>query len=74
MPMRSLTQLADNYERWAAENDAIVAAITHSVECVPQSLRDHQLRQISAFTEEAEILRNHAARLRKTKLRPFEPV
>jgi hypothetical protein len=72
--MRSLTELADNYERWAAENEALIAAIMHGVESVPQTVRNHQLRQVSVFTEEAELFRSHAARLRKTKLRLFEPV
>ena len=71
--MRSLTELADNYDRWAAENDAIVAVIMDSVEGIPQSVHDHQLRQVSVFTEEAEFFRNHATRLRETKLRFFEP-
>jgi hypothetical protein len=69
--MRSLTELADNYDRWAAENDAIVAAIMESMESAPPSIRDHQLRQVSVFTEEAELFRNHAARLRKDKITIF---
>jgi hypothetical protein len=43
------------------------------VEGIPQSVHDHQLRQVSVFTEEAEFFRNHATRLRETKLRFFEP-
>jgi hypothetical protein len=63
-PMKSLSQLADAYERWAAEEDAIVTRIMKNVEGFPRGVRDEQLRQASLLTEEAESLRYHAARLK----------
>jgi hypothetical protein len=62
--MRSLSELAENYERWAAQAEAIVTAIMNRVDGLSEVVRSEQLRQASLLTAEAESFRNHAARIK----------
>jgi hypothetical protein len=66
--MRSLGELAADYERWAAENEVIASRIMSEVSDVPETVRDEQLRQASLLTNEAEAFRHHAARLRASAI------
>jgi hypothetical protein len=62
--MRSLSELAEDYERLATQDESIVTGIMKSVDGFPPEARDGQLRQASLLTAEAESFRQHAARLR----------
>ena len=66
--MRSLGELADNYDRWAAENEAIASTILSNVSGCLEHVRDEQLLEVSLLTKEAESFRDHAARLRPSAL------
>ena len=58
--MRSLLELAENYERLADHNDAIVTGIDRC----KAGARDAQLLQASLLAEEARFFRERAAQLR----------
>lgn len=62
--MRSVGELADDYERWAAENEVFASKITTNIHVFAGHGRDEQLRRASLLTNEAELFRRHAARLR----------
>jgi hypothetical protein len=64
--MRSLSEVAESYERWATENDRVVAAIMDSVDRLPPTAREQQLRRASLLDDEAQNFRGHAARLRSS--------
>ena len=64
--MRSVGELADDYERWAAENEVFASKIMTNVHVFPGHGRDEQLRRASVLTKEAELFRQHAARLRSS--------
>lgn len=66
--MRSLGELADNYDRWATENEAIALTILSDVSGCPEHVRDERLLEVSLLTYEAEFFRHHAARLRPSAL------
>jgi len=67
-PMRFLAELAEDYERWAAEDEVIVTAIMNNLDRLPDEVRDKQLRKASLIAEEAQSLRRHAARLRTSPI------
>src|SRR2546430_10265537 len=62
--MRSLLDLADDYERWAAHDDAIVKEIMNNVDGCLVGVRDAQLLQASLLVEEARCFRQRAGKLR----------
>jgi len=62
--MRSLFDLAENYESWATHDEKIAAEIMNSVDGYPVGIRDAQLLQASLLVEEARLFREQAARLR----------
>jgi hypothetical protein len=66
--MRSLAELAENYEDWAAEDEVIVTAIMNNLDRFPDEVRDKQLLKASLIAEEVESLRPHAARLRTSPI------
>ena len=66
--MRSLAELAENYERWAAEDEAIVTAIMNNLDRFPHEVRNKQMRKASLIAEEAQSLRRRAARLRTSPI------
>ena len=66
--MRSLAELAENYERWAAEDEAIVTTIMNNLDRLPEEVRDKQLRKASLIAEEVQSFRRHAARLRTSPI------
>ena len=62
--MRSLLELAENYERLADHNDAIVEEILTGIDRCRAGARDAQLLQASLLAEEARFFRERAAQLR----------
>jgi len=57
-PMRSLSELAENYERWAAQDESIVTGIMNKVDGFPQEVRGEQLRHASLLSAEAQSFRH----------------
>jgi hypothetical protein len=66
--MKSFRELADKYERWAADNEAIASTILSISSGCPEDVRNEQLLQVSLLTSEAETFRHHAVRLRGSAL------
>jgi hypothetical protein len=64
--MRSLSDLADEYERWAAEDDTIISEIMSHVGGLADEVRQEQLRRAQLLAEEARKLRHDALRLRRS--------
>ena len=64
--MKSLSDLADEYERWAAEDDVIVSGILSKADGFPDGVRQEQLRHATLLAEEARNFRDHAERLRRS--------
>jgi hypothetical protein len=64
--MRSLSDLADEYDRLAAEGDAIVSGIMSKADGLPDGVRQEQLRHATLLAEESRKFRDHAARLRRS--------
>ena len=64
--MRSLSDLADDYERWAAEYDAIVLRMMSDANQLAEGVRHEQLLQAARIAQEARNLRDHAKGLRRT--------
>ncbi len=67
--MRSLFDLADDYERWAAHDEKMVALIVNSVNGCSVEVRETQLLQASLLEQEARLFREQAAKLRAPSLR-----
>jgi hypothetical protein len=63
--MRTLSDLADEYERWAAEDDAIISGIMNNADGLADGVRLQQLRFATLLAEEARNFRDHAKRLRR---------
>jgi len=57
-PMRSLSELAENYERWAAQDESIVTGIMNKADGFPQEVRGEQLRHASLLSAEAQSFRH----------------
>jgi hypothetical protein len=66
--MRSLSELAEDYERWAAQDESIATGIMNRVDRFPPEVRAGQLRQASLLAAEAQSFRQHAARLRASSV------
>jgi hypothetical protein len=64
--MRSLSDLADEYERWAAEDDTIISGIMSNVDGLAHAVRQEQLCFATLLAEEARNFRDHAKRLRRS--------
>src|SRR5437763_11348979 len=62
--MRSLFDLAKDYENWATHDEKIAAEIMNSVDGYPVGIRDSQLLRASLLAEEARLFREQAAKLR----------
>ena len=62
--MRSLLDLAENYELLADHNDAIVEEILSGIERYGTGVRDAQLLQATLLAEEARFFRERATQLR----------
>jgi hypothetical protein len=67
--MRSLLNLAENYELLADHNDAIVEEILSGIERCGAKVRDAQLLQASLLAEEARFFRERATQLRAPIIR-----
>ena len=65
--MRTLADLAECYERWAAESEALAATIVANVNYLAGESQVKQLNQAEALYQEAQNLRQQAARLRGTR-------
>ena len=65
--MRTLAELAECYERWAAESEALAATIVANVNYLAGESQVKQLNQAEALYQEAQNLRQQAARLRVTR-------
>jgi hypothetical protein len=67
--MKSLSELADVYERWAAENEARAKEILAVQDSCAYEVRDYQLERASQLIDEAATLKKRAAELRKLEQR-----
>jgi hypothetical protein len=63
--MKSLSELADVYERWATETEARADEILAAQDCYAYEVREHQLWRADPLMAEAEALKRRAAELRK---------
>jgi hypothetical protein len=69
MRMRTLQQLAESYERWAADEEAVanrIIAGLNILNVLGKELRVKQLQSAEALLQEALVLRQEAAQLRET--------
>ena len=64
--MRTLRELADTYEQWAAEAEALADQMMDGLNTQRKEIRVRQLESSQMFLGEAERLRQAAARLRDT--------
>ena len=64
--MRTLRELADTYEEWAAEAEALADQMMDGLNTQRKEIRARQLESSQMFLGEAERLRRAAARLRDT--------
>ena len=67
--MKSLSELADVYERWATETEARADEILAAQDCYAYEVREHQLERASQLIDEAATLKKRAAELRKLEQR-----
>lgn len=65
MPMRTLEELAESYERWAADAEALADQIMAGLDTRRKDIQVKQRETAQTFLDEAERFRNAAARLRK---------
>ena len=70
--MRSLGELANDYERWADEDEAVAARIISNVSDFPEDRRDKRLCEASILAAQAESFRQQAARLRASRVPVIE--
>jgi hypothetical protein len=66
MPMRTLRELAETYEQWAAEAEALADQMMVALNTQRTEIQVRQLESSQMFLGEAERLRQAAARLRDT--------
>ena len=71
--MRTLRELADTYERWAAEAEALADQMMVGLNTQRKDIQVRQLESSQMFLGEAERLRQAASRLRDT-WRPQPPL
>jgi hypothetical protein len=62
--MRTLTELAETYEQWAAEAETLADQIMAGLNTQRKEIHVKQLESAQMFVGEAERLRQAAARLR----------
>ena len=63
--MKSLSELADTYEKWATANEARAAEILACQDSYAYEVREHQLWRAEQLRAEAAALKKRAAELRK---------
>ena len=67
--MKSLSELADVYEKWATANEARAHEILTAQDSYAYEVREHQLWRAEQLRVEAAALRKRAAELRKLEQR-----
>lgn len=70
--MRSVGELANDYERWADEDEAVASKIMSNASSFPEDRREKRLREASILAAQAESFREHAARLRSSRVAVIE--
>jgi hypothetical protein len=65
--MRTLTELAETYEQWAAEAETLADQIMAGLNTQRKEIHLKQMESAQMFVGEAERLRQAAARLRKAR-------
>jgi len=75
MPLRTVEQLVECYERWASDGEALAnRIITGGIGTASASLQRTQRESAETLLEEVRLLREDAARLRDIwSLRRFHP-
>jgi len=63
--MKSLSELADTYERWATETEARADEILAAQDSYAYEVREHQRWRAEQLRAEAAALKKRAAELRK---------
>jgi len=63
--MKSLSDLADIYEKWALENEARAQEILSRQDSYAYEIREHQLWRADQLVADAEVLKTRAVELRK---------
>jgi hypothetical protein len=63
--MKTRSELADIYDRWAKQNEAYAEEILASQDSYAYEVREHQLERASQLVDEAAALKTRAAELRK---------
>jgi len=64
-PMKSLSELADIYEKWATANEATAEEILACIDSLQGDVREQQRWRASQVMAEATALRTRAAELRR---------
>ena len=64
-PMKSLSELADIYERWANANEATAEEILARLDSLPGNVQQQQRWRASQVKAEAAALKKRAAELRE---------
>jgi hypothetical protein len=65
--MRTLTELAETYEQWAAEAEALADQMMAGLNTQRNEIHVRQLQSAQIFLGEADRFRQVAARLRKSR-------
>jgi hypothetical protein len=65
--MRTLSELAETYEQWAAESEALANQMMTGLNPHRTDIHVRQLQSVQMFLGEADRLRQMAARLRKSR-------
>jgi hypothetical protein len=73
MPMRTISELAETYEQWAADAEALADQMMAAFNTPREEIQKKQLESAQMFRGEAERLRQQATRLRET-WRPQSPL
>ena len=63
--MKSLSELADTYEKWATANEATAEEILSRLDSLPGDIQQQQRWRASHVKAEAAVLKKRAAELRK---------
>jgi len=67
--MKSLSELADVYEKWATEDEARADEILAAQDSYAYEVREHQLARANQLIDEAAVLKKRATELRKLEQR-----
>ncbi len=65
--MRTLRELAESYERWAADGEDLANRIISGLNALSKELQVRQRESAETLLQEAQLLRQEAARLRETR-------